>query len=204
MAGSTPIYGFPYPQPSDLVANYPALGQQLAEDVETEIAAIPPGGLVHIATESFSAASTVSLNNCFSATYQNYRVTMTTVASVASNIAIRYRTGGTDNSTSNYTNTGVYAGAGVAVASEATSGNASIAIGVTARARRCRVFDICLPFAADRTFLSGINTEADDGASNIYIAASLFQGTTSFDGFSLLPNTGTITGTIRVYGYLNS
>jgi hypothetical protein len=39
MAGSTPIYGFPYPQPSDLVANYPALGQQLAEDVETEIAA---------------------------------------------------------------------------------------------------------------------------------------------------------------------
>jgi hypothetical protein len=37
MAGSTPIYGFPYPQPSDLVANYPALGQQLAEDVETEL-----------------------------------------------------------------------------------------------------------------------------------------------------------------------
>jgi hypothetical protein len=39
MPGSTPIYGFPYPDPSDLVANYPALGQQLAEDVETELAA---------------------------------------------------------------------------------------------------------------------------------------------------------------------
>lgn len=39
MPGSTPIYGFPYPDPSDLVANYPALGQQLAEDVEDEIAA---------------------------------------------------------------------------------------------------------------------------------------------------------------------
>jgi len=37
--GTTPIYGFPYPDPSDLVANYPALGQQLAEDVEAEIAA---------------------------------------------------------------------------------------------------------------------------------------------------------------------
>jgi hypothetical protein len=33
--GTTPIYGFPYPDPSDLVANYPALGQQLAEDVES-------------------------------------------------------------------------------------------------------------------------------------------------------------------------
>jgi hypothetical protein len=32
--GTTPIYGFPYPDPSDLVANYPALGQELAEDIE--------------------------------------------------------------------------------------------------------------------------------------------------------------------------
>jgi hypothetical protein len=37
MPGSTPIFGFPYPDPSDLVANYPALGQQLAEDVEDAI-----------------------------------------------------------------------------------------------------------------------------------------------------------------------
>jgi hypothetical protein len=37
MAGTTPIYGFPYPEPSDLVANYPALGQDLAEDVETAL-----------------------------------------------------------------------------------------------------------------------------------------------------------------------
>ena len=36
--GTTPIFGFPYPDPSDLVANYPALGQQLAEDVEDAIA----------------------------------------------------------------------------------------------------------------------------------------------------------------------
>jgi hypothetical protein len=38
MPGTTPIYGFPYPEPSDLVANYPALGQQLAEDVENTFA----------------------------------------------------------------------------------------------------------------------------------------------------------------------
>ena len=38
MPGTTPIYGFPYPESSDLVANYPGLGQNLAEDVETEIA----------------------------------------------------------------------------------------------------------------------------------------------------------------------
>jgi PHD/YefM family antitoxin component YafN of YafNO toxin-antitoxin module len=35
--GTTPIFGFPYPDPSDLVANYPATAQQLAEDVEDAI-----------------------------------------------------------------------------------------------------------------------------------------------------------------------
>ena len=34
MAGATPIYSLPYPEPSDLVANYPALGQDLAEDLD--------------------------------------------------------------------------------------------------------------------------------------------------------------------------
>jgi hypothetical protein len=56
--GTTPIYGFPYPDPSDLVANYPALGQQLAEDVETEIAAASKIVQVVSATSTTSTATT--------------------------------------------------------------------------------------------------------------------------------------------------
>lgn len=37
MAGSTPIYGLPYPEPSDLVANYPALGEDLAETLDEKL-----------------------------------------------------------------------------------------------------------------------------------------------------------------------
>lgn len=37
MPGTTPVYGFPYPQPTDLVADYPALGQDLAEDIENHL-----------------------------------------------------------------------------------------------------------------------------------------------------------------------
>ena len=37
MAGNTPIYGLPYPEPTDLVADYPALGQQLAEDLDDKL-----------------------------------------------------------------------------------------------------------------------------------------------------------------------
>jgi len=56
--GTTPIYGFPYPDPSDLVANYPALGQQLAEDVEDEIAA--SSVVVQVKSVSVTASFTTS------------------------------------------------------------------------------------------------------------------------------------------------
>jgi hypothetical protein len=66
MAGTTPIYAFPFPQPSDLVANYPALGEDLAEDVEDTI--IATGGLALVNSPSGtnlsgSAAVVVNLAN---------------------------------------------------------------------------------------------------------------------------------------------
>jgi hypothetical protein len=56
--GTTPVFGFPYPDPSDLVANYPALGQQLAEDVETEILAAVPASITDAVQTSQTTSST--------------------------------------------------------------------------------------------------------------------------------------------------
>lgn len=39
MAGTTTNFSLPYPEPSDLVANYPALGQSLAEDLDDILSA---------------------------------------------------------------------------------------------------------------------------------------------------------------------
>jgi hypothetical protein len=58
--GTTPVFGFPYPDPSDLVANYPALGQQLAEDVETEILA--SGLIVQVINAQTSTEATNNTN----------------------------------------------------------------------------------------------------------------------------------------------
>ncbi len=103
MAGSTPIYGFPYPQPSDLVANYPALGQDLAEDIETVIDGLSSGALTLITTQSFSAASAVNVNNCFSATYDNYKVHIQFSASSGSTtLQFRFRAGGNNDATAGY------------------------------------------------------------------------------------------------------
>jgi hypothetical protein len=36
-----------------------------------------------------------------------------------------------------------------------------------------------------------------------YLASNTYQATTSFDGFTLISASGTITGTVRVYGVKN-
>jgi hypothetical protein len=75
MPGSTPIYGFPYPDPSDLVANYPALGQQLAEDVETAIAA--SGKVLQIVRDTDSTSRTTSSTSYVDITGMSVTITPT-------------------------------------------------------------------------------------------------------------------------------
>ena len=60
MPGSTPIYGFPYPLSTDLVANYPAVGLELATDVETALAAasVIKQVVFQSKTDTFSASVT--------------------------------------------------------------------------------------------------------------------------------------------------
>lgn len=62
MAGTTPIYGLPYPQSSDLVSAYPALGQDLATDLDGILAAksslstLTTKGDLYVATASATEA----------------------------------------------------------------------------------------------------------------------------------------------------
>jgi hypothetical protein len=201
MAGATPIYSFPYPESSDLVAAYPALGQDLAEDIETVIAALPTGGLTHIATQSFSAVSSVSLNGVFTSAYDNYRIIINYVASTATDVRLRVRLAGTDDTTGGsyvyqrLTGAGSSAGAASAGANafDVTSANTNHALWSA---------DILGPELAARTgFLSlGFRT----GGETVWVGAGSHTQTTAYDGFTFFPASGNITGTLRVYGYANS
>ena len=57
MPGTTPVYGFPYPELTDLVADYPALGQQLAEDVEDIIAALARASTAEVTTSQTTTST---------------------------------------------------------------------------------------------------------------------------------------------------
>ena len=155
-------------------------------------------GLTLINNTSFTGQSTVSVDNVFSATYTNYRIL--TIHSQGNNQAFlfRLRVGGVDASGSNYNRQQVRGIASNASSSQdasstffvLSSGDSTFGVGVT---------DIFRPFETERTKFISIGTII----GNITIFGADHSLSTSYDGVTFFGNLGTITGTIRVYGYRN-
>jgi hypothetical protein len=233
MATTTP--GTPYVESSDLVANYPAVSEALAERVDlvgvlpfadaaarttalptptdgqysylqdtnaTEywdgaawVAAGVTPGLVHINTTAFSASASFSLNDIFTTDYDFYKVFLESTASTNSEIRIRFRAAGTDNTTSNYdyTATGALSAAANQAQGIINLGRVTLAYAVV---------DIMNPALAKGTGANGVIQYSEAGAVAAY--GLLFTNTDIFDGMTIYTSTGTITGKIKIYGYNNS
>ena len=202
MPGATPIYAFPYPDPSDLVANYPALGQDLAEDVETVIAALGSGALSLVTSQSFTTVSSVSVDNCFTSTYQNYKILFFCTNSVQALLNFRYRATGADNTSALYYMRGVNQGAVTGTEANLVTLNEIIQTGVENTSFTMEVFN---PQATLHTMSAYISGSLAVGILGLYRTGAGFYGaTTAFDGFTLSLSTGNMTGSLRVYGYQNS
>lgn len=221
MAGSTPIYGFPYPQSTDLVADYPTLGQELATDVETVISGLGSGLNLKAPTSiansggsaslsgglvSFTGVTTVSLNGVFSSTYDNYRIIIGNTASTGANLLIRLRASGTDNSSANYAWSGTYTSStSAAYNGETGPGSTSWAVGYSESGMQCNtIIDVCSPFATNQAIYFANNLRMSGSVSSENKRSGGMTVTTSYDGLTLFAASGTITGSIRVYGYKNS
>ena len=166
------------------------------------------GGLVKITDQTFSAASTVNVNNCFTSTYDNYRVFIDfSAASTTLALTMRLRVSGTDNSTTNYFRQNMSAQSTTVSASQTASGTSwglAGSIDNTYISYNRYMFDIFGPQLTRYTVAvvpSLFVSTTPQYYSNL--DAYLFNATTSFDGFSLLASTGNVTGTLRVYGYRN-
>ena len=164
------------------------------------------GGLVYI-TQASMTTSTTSINNCFTSTYRNYRILITT-SQVSANASfnLRFRASGSDNSTANYKyalwNVNTVAGTGTLV------GNANNEIAFafigSANGDTSTAMDIHDPQLTNRT--KGSSTFFGYDSANWWNRGGgfMFDGTDSFDGFTVFTSSGTVTGLIQVYGYRNS
>ena len=160
-------------------------------------------GMTLINATSFSAVSSQSLNNVFTSTYQNYEIRLNiTAKSALGAVNLRYRASGADNTTANYNQAALLvrtsnASAGDGAQSQTSiltfgTGNATYGISLIAQ-----VFN---PQIAQSTYTTHQFWGGDASTFFIYNGGSIFDATTAFDGFTIYPASGTITGTIYVYG----
>lgn len=161
------------------------------------------GGLVKIANEAFSAVSSVSVNNCFTSTYENYRILLLTTVNGADDVYMRLRANGTDTST-NY-NRQVMVADSTSVVGNRQTAQTSIYFLRTSNStfRQSATMDIFGPQIAGVTTYS--TTFANhQSAITPYVGVTVGNqsDSTQFDGFSLISSTN-FTGIIRVYGYRN-
>jgi hypothetical protein len=166
-----------------------------------------PQGLTHINTTTFSAVSSVSLDNVFTSTYANYKV-MTHITAISSDgtLQMKLRVSSSDNSVNYYTalggsnQSGSYYAHAQANASLVLFGKLDTGAPLTAT-----TLDIYSPQLSVRTAGTMTNTYFDNSSTFVGVAGGFgHDNTGSFDGLTVSASAGNITGTIRIYGYKNS
>lgn len=160
-------------------------------------------GLDFITSTTFSAVASVSVDGCFTATYENYLVVFDALAASGSpSVILRMRAASTDASGANYRAQLVYdtyVGAG-ADSAGSTGATSLFGLGVDSSTNSIAMTFV-KPFAAAYTTVHGAFVHGTAAGS----AMGRHDVATSYDGFSVINSgTGTITGTLRVYGYRNS
>jgi hypothetical protein len=77
--GNTANNNWPYPESTDLVKDGATAIENLADAIDTTLGVFVPSnpGLTLINTTSFTGVSSQSINDVFSATYDNYRIIIT-------------------------------------------------------------------------------------------------------------------------------
>jgi hypothetical protein len=166
------------------------------------------GGLVYITQVSNSGTGTLSINNCFTSTYQNYRIIINQTAMSGNDaIYLRMRVGGADDTTANYqyaANVATSAG-GNSVMAGANQNTVLLGFVGSASPTAGSSIDIFSPKVSTRTWGTTLRYEYDSVTFNGRSGSFVKDQVTSFDGFSLIAGGGkTFSATVYVYGYRNS
>ena len=201
MATTTPNYGWDVPTSTDYVKDGATAIETLGDDIDASLFSITGGknvGLVHISTSTLSAASTLQVNNVFTSSFANYRMEISMVTSANSKIYMKTSESGTPSGTYGFNNAFL---SNVTVYSR-NSSISSMQLGNTISAAETAVIslDVFSPQINAKTQILGQFFQ--------FLETGLISGArttaASSDGFFLDLDSGTMTGTVRVYGYRNS
>ena len=154
---------------------------------------------------TFTGASSVSFNNVFSSTFANYKIMLSLSLSTGAQLTyMRMRSGTTDN-----TSTYVWGYIGQRITNSTTNwaSSSSTTAGICilnsgASGPQTTSIDMLNPFVVGSvTTWNLVGYWADSVGASGFSGGGLHANAGSFDGFSIYPGGGSISGSIKVYGY---
>jgi hypothetical protein len=166
---------------------------------------VTPGLVCVKAETSFSAAAAVNVDNVFTSSYTHYFCLFSAASSATNEIGlyIRLRAASTD------TSTGYYFGVigATQAAGTATGGGSNstlFQLGDFGGVLSVMPITFGSPQVAARTSIYWQGQEAATNTSvnrGIQVLGGFLDNATQYDGFTVYPSSGTITGSYTVYGY---
>jgi hypothetical protein len=160
------------------------------------------GGLQLVKTQTIgTTVSTVAVTDAFSATYDNYFITINDGIASTGGVLTFILTG----STTGYyaTRLGIVYSTGASSPGADNTAASVTYIGVSQTSGLYAAINVSNPFIAKPAY--GTFSLQNSDSSNGVLGFWNHRVSTSFTGFTIAPSTGTITGgTIRVYGYVKS
>jgi hypothetical protein len=156
---------------------------------------------------TFTGASSISVNGCFSSTYDNYRIIFNlTGISTGNTIGLKYRVGGTDTSTLYYAQaTAIVNGSTVSGSSNTNTASIDILPSLDSGSAGISfaVMEMITPFLVTTNKYSFQTLEGRSAYTSRNGSGTIAEVPKSYDGFTLLASSGTFIGNIRIYGYKN-
>lgn len=151
---------------------------------------------------TFTGVNTVSLNGVFTATYNHYKIIITDFYGTADVYGqIRLRSAGTDNTSALYY-TGMVGYANTTQFNNFASNETFtkfVVIGAHGTHSAAEL-TITNPSTAKVKNITG-TSRGNYGGNSTWVVGGAYDASTTFDGFTLYPSGGTITGHVQVFGW---
>lgn len=150
-----------------------------------------------------SAASSCQVNGVFSTIYEAYLVLINVPSMSASGtLALNLSANGTNDTSANYDTQSVYASGSSTAAAASLTGQTSLLLTPVGSALHRIRLEAFYPGTAQRThFVEAQSSWSGSGSIEAGTVGGGHAVAAAYDGFTLTPSTGTMTGYVHVYGY---
>lgn len=179
-----------------------------AESTGLKWAAAGGGGLVFIDRQAFSGVSSLSLSSKFSSSYDNYKIFLRIDSLSASTVVYsRLRSGGTDNTSSNYRGGRTYQVGNTSTPLGDSTGTGTFFANITELSSQSGYMsmDLYAPYLTAYTAYNAFaNFYYSAFGQHNQIEGGQMSVNTSYDGITFYPGSGTMTGEVYLYGYARS